>query len=199
VTGCDQSTVEAKRRYPQLHFVECNVLDLEKVFGAGSAATADSGGERRTTGGPGTSHTGGAPFDLAVCSEVIEHVNREDQPRLLQAISAILRPEGELILTSPNGPVAAKTVEKLALQHELQPVENWLDATGLRRITEPYFDVVELGTLMFFPANIRKIGPLSRVYRALYEELGAYKLVDPILGGTLRGLYLALVARKKRA
>ena len=169
VTGFDQSTVEAARRYPRLCFVECDVLDMREA----------------------------ECFDLVVCSEVIEHIRRKDQPRLLLSISKILRSDGTLILTTPNHPVATAAVEKLGLWHELQPVENWLDAVALRKLLTPHFDVQKLTTLMFFPMNLRKIGPLSRIYRLFYEQCGGYYFLDSLLRPTFKGLYLAVIARKK--
>ena len=177
VVGFDQSTVEAARRYPHLRLVECDVLDL------GRTAEAEAAGE----------------FDVAVCSEVIEHVRREDQHRLVESIAGILRDDGTLILTTPNRPVVNRLVEALGLREELQPIEDWLDARALAQLLRPQFEAQELTTVMFFPVWVRKVGPLSRAYRTLYESCGAHRAMDPVLGPTLRGLYLAVVARKKPA
>jgi len=51
--------------------------------------------------------------------------------------------------------------------------------------------------MMFFPVAFRKIGPLSRTYRALYEQLNGYRLLDPMLRRTKQGLYIGLVGRRK--
>ncbi len=188
--GFDQSTVEAARRHPSLRFVECDVLDLER------ALTQAERGPHHQPGSRGARVTGG--FDVAVCSEVIEHVRRDDQPRLVESISKVLREDGALILTTPNRPVVAEVVKRLGLRHELQPVEDWLDADSLGRLLRPHFEVLTLTTLMFFPVWVRKVGPFSRAYRIFYESWGAHRVLDPVLGPTLRGLYLAAAARKRR-
>ena len=198
--GFDQSTVEAARRYPRLTFIERDVLDLEQAP-APRAHDAHSKRDRLESAGrerPGP-HEQDVPgdFDVAVCSEVVEHIRREDQPKLAESISSILRQEGTLILTTPNRPVVARVVEKLGLQNELQPVEDWLDAEALSRLLNPRFEVLKLTTLMFFPAWMRRIGPTSRAYRTFYETWGGHRAVDPVLGPTLRGLYLGAVARKR--
>ncbi|MBN1503783.1 MAG: class I SAM-dependent methyltransferase [Candidatus Eisenbacteria bacterium] len=212
--GFDQSTVEAARRYPHLRFVECDVLDLKGAPAPGKRAST----EPRRTQPPQSQETrpgqsshepprGREPrreeddvpglFDLAVSSEVIEHVRKEDQPILAESISKILREDGTLILTTPNRPVVDRVVSALGLQDELQPVEDWLDAGALSRLLQSHFEVLKLTTLMFFPVWVRRIGPLSRIYRILYESWGAHKAIDPLLGPTLRGLYLGVVARKR--
>jgi 2-polyprenyl-3-methyl-5-hydroxy-6-metoxy-1,4-benzoquinol methylase len=201
--GFDQSTVEAARRYPGLRFVECDVLDLESALAREEREAPRSrpsarepahhpAPEVRDTNAPGG-------FDVVVCSEVAEHVRRENQPRLVESISRILRKDGTLILTTPNRPVVAGVVKELGLQRELQPVEDWLDADRLGLLLRPHFEVLELTTVMFFPVWMRKVGPFSRAYRTFYELWGAHRALDPILGPTLRGLYLAVVARKKPA
>jgi SAM-dependent methyltransferase len=168
VTGFDRSTIEAKKRYPTLRFVECDVLELP----------SDT-------------------FDLAVCSEVIEHVRTEEQPKLTESLFEILRRGGTLIMTTPNKPKAARLTTELSLEHELQPVEDWLDIEELKQIVTRRFEIRKIGTVMFFPVAVRKIGWSSRVYRALYEQMGGYRIVDPLLRRTTQGLYIGLVARKK--
>jgi len=189
--GFDQSTVEAARRYPRLRFVECDVLDLGR-------ALAPTKRDEHCKPGPREPDVT-AGFDVAVCSEVVEHIRQEDQLRLVESIAGILRQDGTLILTTPNRPVVADVVKTLTLQNELQPVEDWLDADALTRLLRQHFEVQELTTVMFFPARVRKVGPLSRAYRTFYETWGAHRAMDPILGPTLRGLYLGAVARKRPA
>jgi 2-polyprenyl-3-methyl-5-hydroxy-6-metoxy-1,4-benzoquinol methylase len=209
--GFDQSTVEAARRYPRLRFVECDVLDLGRTLASSDSKGRGGPNSRDAHARPGPRGLDGggrqtsdelelaAGFDLAVCSEVIEHVRREDQHRLVESISSILRQDGTLILTTPNRPVVTEVVEALTLQNQLQPVEEWLDAEALTQLLCPHFEVQELTTVMFFPARVRKVGPLSRAYRTFYESWGAHRAIDPVLGPTLRGLYLGVMARKRPA
>jgi len=167
-TGFDQSASVARRRYPLRHFVECDV----------TALAADD-------------------FDVAVCSEVIEHIRYENQPELVRSLFSILKEGGKLILTTPNKPSVSDAVDKLSLQHELQPIENWLDIEELSRLVSPQFEIERIGTVMFFPVALRKVAPLSRLYRLLYEQAKTYRLLDPLLQRTRLGLYIALVARRK--
>ncbi|MFM7674130.1 MAG: methyltransferase domain-containing protein [Synechococcus sp.] len=41
-------------------------------------------------------------FDLITCYEMIEHVNEEDQVRTINALSRLLRPDGALLISTPN-------------------------------------------------------------------------------------------------
>jgi 2-polyprenyl-3-methyl-5-hydroxy-6-metoxy-1,4-benzoquinol methylase len=181
-TGFDLSTIEARKRYPDRTFVECDILDLGKPASLNAREGSASWAEK---------------FSVAVCSEVLEHVRVEDQPRLIESLASILHREGTLVLTTPNRPAISNLVKRLSLQHELQPVEDWLDVAALRNLVAPRFDILELTTVMFFPVAARRIGVFSRLYRALYEQLGGYKVLDPLLGSTLKGLYIALAARKR--
>jgi len=170
VAGFDRSTTEAKKRYPGLRFVECDILELPRDT-----------------------------FDVAVCSEVVEHVRTEEQSKLMESLFLILRRGGTLIMTTPNKPKASRLTTALSLEHELQPVEDWLDVGELRELVSLRFEIRKIGTVMFFPVAVRKIGRLSRIYRALYEQLGGYRIVDPLLQRTTQGLYVGSVARKKGA
>ncbi len=60
-------------------------------------------------------------FELVVSSEVIEHVS--NQAAYVDAINAILRPGGYVILTCPNA-TAKRAAEKAGFLS--QPLENWL-------------------------------------------------------------------------
>ncbi len=62
-------------------------------------------------------------FDLAVCSEVIEHVPHESQADFLAAISSLVRPGGNIVLTTPRGELFA--LWKKVAEHP-QPTEAWL-------------------------------------------------------------------------
>lgn len=166
-TGFDRSVTEAKKRYPSVHFVECDILELPPN-----------------------------DFDVAICSEVIEHVRREQQPKLIETLFSVLRPGGTLIMTTPNEPEVSRLTTQLSLQKELQPVEDWLDAKALESLVGARFAIERIVTVMFFPIAVRRIGPLSRIYRAVYEEMNGYRVVDPLLQQTKLGLYIGLAGRK---
>jgi len=170
VTGFDRSVTEAKKRYPSINFVECDILEIPPD-----------------------------DFDVAVCSEVIEHVRKEDQPKLIETLFSILRPGGALILTTPNAPRSSQIVNALSLQEKLQPIEDWLDADSLKRLVARRFDVEKIVTVMFFPIAFKKIGPVSRIYRAVYEQMGTYRVLDTVLQRTRCGFYICLAGTRKDA
>jgi hypothetical protein len=102
-------------------------------------------------------------------------------------------------MTTPNKLKASRLTSELSLEQELQPVEEWLEVEQLKEVVSRRFEIRKIATIMFFPIAVRKIGRLSRIYRALYEQLGGYRIVDPLLQRTTQGLYVGLVARKKDA
>lgn len=70
-------------------------------------------------------------FDLAVCSEVLEHVPRQCQPQFLADLRRLLRPRGALILTTPRGELWRAWLRQ---HHEAQPIEAWLSEHQLTRL-----------------------------------------------------------------
>jgi glycosyltransferase involved in cell wall biosynthesis len=59
-------------------------------------------------------------FDMVGCIEVIEHINMEDCKKSLSEISRVLKPDGYLVLATPNyGSVLWNIIEKA--QHIVQP------------------------------------------------------------------------------
>ena len=72
---------------------------------------------------------GFTPFDVVVCSEVIEHIPREWQARFVTDLRECLAPGGYLILTTPRGEMQA-----LAGDTSNQLIENWLSEPELDRL-----------------------------------------------------------------
>lgn len=72
-----------------------------------------------------------AAFRLAISSEVIEHTDA--QVEFVRDLARLLAPGGLLLLTTPNGRFEARYK---AGTKGLQPIENWLDAAGLRGLLE---------------------------------------------------------------
>lgn len=70
--------------------------------------------------------------DLAVSSEVIEHVPRANQGKFLDGIMRLLRPGGYLILTTPRGEFWNAWNAK---GYPHQPVEEWLTEHALGELT----------------------------------------------------------------
>lgn len=71
-------------------------------------------------------------YDLIVASEVIEHV--EDHAALLTQIQILLKPNGWLILTTPNQNLKRHVMADPRKQKYIQPIENWLTPNELRKL-----------------------------------------------------------------
>lgn len=65
-------------------------------------------------------------YDIVVCSEVIEHISREDQESFLHTLGQLVKPGGDIILTTPRGELFDIWVIRSGGRDKLQPVENWL-------------------------------------------------------------------------
>ena len=79
---------------------------------------------------------GWEPFDLVVCSEVIEHF--PDQSGAVARLAELTKPGGRLILTTPNKNVALPEEFQPEL---LQPVENWLTRQELNQLLSTHYEV----------------------------------------------------------
>lgn len=107
VVGVDLSDVSAcKIRYPHCEFMSQNIIEWDPPE---------------------------SEFDAVVSMEVLEHITYPDQERLILNARKMLKPNGCLVLTTPN---------KLAMDHisgggrtwSNQPVEDWLNASQLKQL-----------------------------------------------------------------
>ena len=79
-------------------------------------------------------------FDVVAASAVIEHT--KDHGAFLSLVGDLLRTEGHLILTTPNGNVWADFEVEPAYKAGLQPIEHWLTTGELRKaLTQAQFDI----------------------------------------------------------
>jgi GT2 family glycosyltransferase/glycosyltransferase involved in cell wall biosynthesis/2-polyprenyl-3-methyl-5-hydroxy-6-metoxy-1,4-benzoquinol methylase/tetratricopeptide (TPR) repeat protein len=117
------------------------------------------------------------PYDVVLCSEVIEHVPDPQKPAFIEELKQLLTPEGYLILTTPRGEMREQW-ERIA--PPCQPIEDWITEErldhhlnaqgftplGLERI------YVEIPTLRYIPAptpdNLRTMNllPIYQVWVA---------------------------------
>lgn len=70
------------------------------------------------------------PYDLVLCSEVIEHVTDEDKPRFIQTLSDLLGPGGYAILTTPRGELYEcwrAHIRRPEHSNGLDRIENWIE------------------------------------------------------------------------
>lgn len=138
-------------------------------------------------------------FDLVVSSEVLEHL--EDQPTYLANINTLLKNDGRLLLTTPNG-LWHDVFYRDGREKWKQPVENWVNLERLTAlVTEaglnPYFSTSFQSEWIFGlrpPVKKALSNPLSR--KAL-KALGLYGKTLERLNKNLYGLNLIMLAIKK--
>ncbi|WHZ14751.1 MAG: Glycosyltransferase [Nitrospira sp.] len=97
------------------------------------------------------------PFDIVLCSEVIEHVPHPQKPAFVAHLAQLLTSEGYLILTTPRGDVWEEW-KRIAPPN--QPVEDWVTEEQLGRLLNDggfrHLGVerihIEVPSLRYFPA-----------------------------------------------
>jgi 2-polyprenyl-3-methyl-5-hydroxy-6-metoxy-1,4-benzoquinol methylase len=160
VTGIDQAVSVARQRYPHLSFHEADL-------------------ERWVPDLP--------PGDVVFSQEVIEHLR--DQRHYLDVAAALLKPEGYLILTTPNAKVTrGLTTDAWQRKHLTQPVENHLRPNELIALVSERFKVLKVRTI--HPGVGRR-----HVFRILH--CNAARFLRPALLRQMYGLHTVLVAQKR--
>lgn len=100
------------------------------------------------------------PFDIVLCSEVIEHVPHPQKPGFVGSLSRLLTSDGYLILTTPRGEVWEQW-RRIAPPN--QPVEDWVTESHLGELFKAngFHPLgveqihVEVPSLRYFPAGTR--------------------------------------------
>lgn len=132
-------------------------------------------------------------FGLVVCTEVLEHVGRENRFAFLSRLRMCLASGGFLILTTPNRRVA----ESLPGEDRLrQPEDDLLSVPEtLSVIRQAGFKVLRSGSATFMEALWER----SPLFRALRSRLRRDRLqrdfLDRCLSSTRLGLYTVVLAR----
>ena len=70
-------------------------------------------------------------YDIAVCSEVIEHIKENEQLSFIGEIRSILNPDGHLIISTPR-----KEILMHSPMFSNQPKEEWLSEPQLQKLLE---------------------------------------------------------------
>jgi ubiquinone/menaquinone biosynthesis C-methylase UbiE len=133
------------------------------------------------------------PFDLVICSEVIEHF--VDQAGAVRELARLTKPGGTLILTTPNKDVASPDEFPAAL---LQPVENWLTRAELIQLLSPYYIVDRDCTAFIDFSEQGRYRIMNSV--KLRRILRTFRLESPWEHGwewTGHGLYRVVLAIRK--
>lgn len=105
-----------------------------------------------------------APFDVVVCSEVIEHVPYEQQYAFLSALWRLTRPGGDVIISTPRGELFRAWENTIGSK---QPVENWLTEIQLDRLVQ------EIGFVLVARERCQKTKLRREGYRSLDRRLCA--------------------------
>ena len=131
-------------------------------------------------------------FDYIICSEVLEHV--PDRKGIISEFSRVLKPDGILILTTPNWiclyGIARFLIElfsRRAVHAGDQPLDNWVTPWSIKREFAPYFRIkimrgwwyfppIGRGKFQLFPgfftALWKLLMPLERLYQKIFPWFG---------------------------
>lgn len=98
-----------------------------------------------------------SPYDVVLCSEVIEHVPHGQKDAFVEELAKLLKPGGFLLLTTPRGEMWERWK---AIAPPNQPVEDWVTEDQLRGIlsTQGFCELglervhVEIPSLRYIPA-----------------------------------------------
>jgi SAM-dependent methyltransferase len=74
---------------------------------------------------------GFTPYDIVLCSEVIEHVPHSEQMAFVRTMARLLRPGGFAIITTPRAEAFAAWMA--VTNNSRQPVDDWLSEQELSR------------------------------------------------------------------
>ena len=124
-------------------------------------------------------------IDLAVSSEVIEHLPMDKQEDFLRCISNWLKPKAYLILTVPN----RSTIERLHIKGN-QLRENPFSTKELKYlILKSDFEIIKFFTTHFLNEN-------RFISKIFWFSPKIYHMMDYVLRNTEMGLYMVVLARK---
>ncbi len=136
-------------------------------------------------------------FDVCIMTQVIEHLSESAQREVLKNILAKVKPGGALIVTTPNKPVS--NAMRFA-RGELQPIENWFNATELEELLRKSGWTVHETTFAFsfFPIMSSR----SFVFRGLryltYDLIYLRRLIEGVMSRYPKGDTIVTVARRPR-
>ncbi len=137
-----------------------------------------------------------AGYDLVISQEVIEHV--ENQEAYISIIAHCLRKGGYLILTTPNARNLRYWRKEELESWNLQPIENWLTASGLKTLLNKghLFEMQYSKTIVpFFGSK-----GIFRIIKACTTRLDRFlkrsKLKNSFLIGAGFGLHIVVLAKR---
>jgi 2-polyprenyl-3-methyl-5-hydroxy-6-metoxy-1,4-benzoquinol methylase len=134
-------------------------------------------------------------FDIIICSEVIEHV--VDHNSFIDQITMFIKPNGFLILTTPNG-LCWEKFSKMHERESMQPVENWLTPNNLENLflKHNFKILIHEGRILFPALRNKYISYISRLVDNVTHALHIERLYMRNL--RQHSLYLMLVMQKQK-
>ena len=95
-----------------------------------------------------------SPYDIVICSEVIEHVPYSEQEDFIEGIKGVLSKEGFVVLTTPRFEVFGKWME--FTNNRKQPIDDWLSELQVKDLFESNgFRAIEVERI-YFDLSTRK-------------------------------------------
>ena len=131
-------------------------------------------------------------FDVIICQEVLEHVAH--QKDLINECRRILKPDGYLLLTTPNKFYFDR---RRGGNYSNQPIENIIDKETLRQLLKSSFSVNTYETLIYAKGDFGVYKRITnRYWLALLRRLGLEKAWKHRLLKNGYGLHHAVVCKK---
>jgi len=178
VTGIDfseKSIEEARKQYPDIDFrtMDINSSEIKAL--------------------------GHASFDLIVSSEVMEHIR--DHKLFINQVSLLLKNDGILLLTTPNGKYYNLYFNK-SKEVFKQPIENWISSNDLKTLLKKQFTTVLLKKFyvnwIYSSRNSVLLKILANNYlRLILKKMGLFESYLKLLEYLGLGLYLIVIAKKQ--
>ena len=139
-------------------------------------------------------------FDVVIFSEVLEHII--DQERCIQEIYRVIKPNGHLMLTTPNSGGVHRNMIKLV--HKLlrkpyrsssQIIDNPLSPTELKQMLLPYFTIEERRGILYTLPYLQILGSqrLINLSNRISEFIEERNLLSNF------GLYQCLLCRVRKS
>lgn len=166
----DDAIRSAQIRFPHVKYIQANILEWQVPKEA---------------------------FDIVVSQEVIEHV--EDQAGYLQIAKEALRPNGYLILTTPNKNTMLAMPNEQRENWSSQPIENWLTIKEIRSLVTKGFSILRDYTVIpgLGHKGIYRLFNSTRLENFM-EQIRAEKVFNCLRLGLGLGLHIVVLARKKK-
>lgn len=133
-------------------------------------------------------------FDLVISQELIEHL--DDQVSFVNECNRIIRPDGYLIVTTPNKFYFDRVKGGL---YSKQPIEKIMDRSHLVNLLSMHFDVLSIESLIVAKGDYGVYRLLtSQVWKKFISLLRLSDIWNLFLEKWGYGLHLAVVCRKIR-